>query len=174
LVLKRIEGAYEGLVAVDSMADLTSVRFSKLRGPWLWTPGTPPIAARKLILPDERLLLGAVQFESPGFWEFVGSLNPLEQIRRYLNDRHGRRQDREYREEAERDRLRLENELLRTRVLRERVGALREVGFAEPEIRHMLTKYVVGPFEELGQVQDRMLLGPVDDVEIEPDDDSEE
>ena len=32
--------------------------------------------------------------ESPGFWEFLGSLNPLEVIRRYLNDRHERAKDR--------------------------------------------------------------------------------
>jgi hypothetical protein len=52
-----------------------------------------------------RLLLAAARLESPGFWEFLGSLNPLEVLRQYLSDRHERRKDREYREAAEARRL---------------------------------------------------------------------
>ncbi len=51
--------------------------------------------------PSARLVLERVRIESPGFWEFVASLNPLQQIREYLNDRHRRRQDRGFREASE-------------------------------------------------------------------------
>src|SRR5206468_3287516 len=57
------------------------------------------------ILPDDRLTIRKIQVASPGFWEFFGSLNPLQQIREYLNDRHKRRQDREYREKSEAEKL---------------------------------------------------------------------
>ncbi len=62
--------------------------------------------------PSARLTLERVRIESPGFWEFLASLNPLQQIREYLNDRHHRRQDREFREASEKQRLELENELI--------------------------------------------------------------
>src|SRR5438093_681113 len=40
----------------------------------------------------DQLRLARVQLASPGFWEFFGALNPLEVLRKYLNDRHSRRQ----------------------------------------------------------------------------------
>jgi hypothetical protein len=57
--------------------------------------------------PRSKLTLERVRIESPGFWEFAASLNPLQQIREYLNDRHRRRQDKEFREAAEKERLAL-------------------------------------------------------------------
>lgn len=50
------------------------------------------------VVPEHRLVVKRVRIESPGLWEFAASLNPLQQIREYLNDRHQRRQDREFRE----------------------------------------------------------------------------
>ena len=67
-------------------------------------------------LPDYRLEIRRIQINSPGFWEFLGALNPLQQIREYLNDRHRRRQDHKYREQAERERLMLENEMIRRQI----------------------------------------------------------
>lgn len=54
------------------------------------------------------LSLGRVILNSPGFWEFVGGLNPLEQIRIYLSERHERKKDNEYRNDAECRRLHAE------------------------------------------------------------------
>jgi hypothetical protein len=59
---------------------------------------------------DQQLLLRRVLIESPGFWEFLGSLNPLQQLREYLKDRHERRKDTEWREREERARMSLEND----------------------------------------------------------------
>jgi len=64
------------------------------------------------VLPEDRLFVKSVRIESPGFWEVAASFNPLQQIREYLNDRHKRRQDKEFREGAEREKLLLENELV--------------------------------------------------------------
>src|SRR5690606_29760866 len=78
------------------------------------------------IPPQDRLVLNRVRIESPGFWEFLGSLNPLLHIREYLNDRHRRRQDQEYREASEKKRLELENELLQAQIEREFNTVLKE------------------------------------------------
>ncbi len=49
-----------------------------------------------------------VQFEiskmsisSPGFWEVIVSLSPFEQIRQWLNDRHNRKKDKDYKNNQE-------------------------------------------------------------------------
>ena len=47
----------------------------------------------KIISPEESLVISKVNFNSPGFWELIGSLNPLAQLREYLNDRHNRKKD---------------------------------------------------------------------------------
>jgi len=44
-----------------------------------------------IVLPSERLFFSKVNIQSPGFWEVMGSLNPLQQIREYLKDRHERK-----------------------------------------------------------------------------------
>jgi len=56
-----------------------------------------------IIPQDERLVISKVTFQSPGFWEFLGSLNPLEQIREYLKDRHERQKLQELPRETIRD-----------------------------------------------------------------------
>lgn len=63
----------------------------------------------------------------------------------YLNDRHQRRQDREYREPAERQRLELENEQSRLRMEEDRIRIgwdyfelLREMGVPDDEIRRVI------------------------------------
>lgn len=45
------------------------------------------------LIPMESLVVSRISFNSPGFWEMVGALNPLIQIREYLNDRHKRKKD---------------------------------------------------------------------------------
>lgn len=77
------------------------------------------------LLPDEWLEISSVEFSSPGAWEFFGSLNPLQQLREYLKDRHERRKDREWREESEKSKMQLENDLLQEQVRKERIAGLR-------------------------------------------------
>ena len=53
-------------------------------------------------------------------------MNPLLQLREFLKQRHERRKDREYRECAEKERLRLDNELLQRQILEKENSILRE------------------------------------------------
>ena len=39
-----------------------------------------PGATAESVMPEHQLVVKAVRIESPGFWEFLGSLNPLQQI----------------------------------------------------------------------------------------------
>lgn len=117
------------------------------------------------ILPAHRLVIKRVRIESPGFWEFLASLNPLQQIREYLNDRHKRRQDKEFREAAEQDKLILENELIQRKVweqensiFRERVLLMRELGFSDVEIRQFVWATIGRPLTQLGRHQDSRLI----------------
>jgi hypothetical protein len=118
------------------------------------------------VLPEDRLIVTSVRIESPGFWEVVASLNPLQQIREYLNDRHKRRQDKDFRDAAERDRLLLENELIQRQVwekensiLGERIKLLRDLGLSDQEIRQLVWAQVGEPLAQLGRHQDSRLIG---------------
>jgi hypothetical protein len=86
----------------------------------------------------------------PGFWEFLGSLNPLEVIRQYLSDRHRRRQDREYREREEERQLGLENDLREIELLKERLGVAREYDVPEEALAPLLQELVGRPLGTLG------------------------
>ena len=118
-----------------------------------------------MIPPNVRLSLERVRIESPGFWEFAASLNPLQQIREYLNDRHHRRQDREYREEAEKERLEFDNQLIQRKIeekdiaaFREMMQIMREFGYDENDIRRFIWTYVGNHMSRLGRHQDTRLI----------------
>lgn len=89
----------------------------------------------------ENLRVGQVRLTSPGFWVFGGNGKLLEAIRQILADRHSRRQDREYREPAEEEKLSLENErarlenmLLAQNVVKGDIAILRKAGKSPEEI----------------------------------------
>ncbi len=103
---------------------------------------------------------------SPGFWEFAGSLNPLETLRKYLSDRHERSKDRKYREAAEAERMRLENERLKIEVVKEQVEVLRKAGVAEDRIRQALTRHLVEPLGQVDRFQD---VGMIESAELRDD-----
>ena len=126
-------------------------------------------AKSEAILPEHQLTLSRISIKSPGFWEFLGSLNPLQQIREYLNDRHSRKKDQEFRNDAERERLRLENELLQRQIaesdnsiLKERISLLRELGYSDQEIRQIVWTNIGNPLAQLGRHQDTGLIENVD------------
>jgi hypothetical protein len=139
--------------------------YFELGFPFPHIPSHPLIPASDSVIPGQRLVVTRIQIESPGFWEVLGSLNPLQQIREYLNDRHKRRQDKEFREAAESEKLRLENELIQRQiwekenaVLRDRILVLKEVGYSEQEIRQLIWAQVGKPLAVLGRHQDSGLI----------------
>lgn len=125
-----------------------------------WPP-TPDDLASAVPRAD-RLLVKSVQLSSPGFWEFIGKLNPLEVFRQYLNDRHERRKDHEYRESAEERRLALENLERENDVLRERIAIARDLGATDRDLAPLLNELVYRPLQALDQHQDRNVIEYVD------------
>ena len=175
-LLTSIEAAYSNLYALDFLTINNGRRyryypeypyyelFSNQVGPLLDVEG--------LVLPEHRLRLSSVVIQSPGFWEFLGSLNPLNQLREYLNDRHERRKDKEYREQHEDDRLRLdnerqelENEKLKTQIIGERFNLLTQLGYDPKDARRLLVRHAAEPLERLDYFIEREMLG---EASIEP------
>lgn len=177
-LLHDIEDAYNKIfifsLFVDFLADREAFLIIWRRyefAPLFWTSfvGFPKFEFSEIMLPEHKLEIKKIQIESPGFWEFLGALNPLQQIREYLNDRHKRRQDREYREQAERERLALENELIlrqiwekENSIFREKINMLREIGFSDEQIRRFIWNSVSRPLIELSKHQDSGLIENAD------------
>ena len=115
--------------------------------------------------PDEQIEIKIIRIESPGFWEFEGAARPLQQIREYLNDRHGRGQDGSYRERTRQERLALENKMIQRRMweldassLADRFSIMTDSGIAESEIRRLVWFNVSQPLIHLGEHQDSLLI----------------
>ena len=98
----------------------------------------------------------------------MGKLNPLEVLRQYLNDRHERRKDREYREPAEARKLELENELLELKVITQKVEFLKELGgFTPQDIDLLKDQLLKRPLQQLNFSQDQGLI--VDAQIVDPE-----
>jgi hypothetical protein len=121
-----------------------------------WPPTPEEVAS--FVPRAEQLVLSAVSLASPGFWEFLGTLNPLEVLRKYLNDRHERRKDRDYRESAERRRLELENLTLESRVLSERIRIAKEIGATDRDLAPLLNELIYKPLALLDRYQDQHVI----------------
>ncbi|RDK82776.1 hypothetical protein [Marinirhabdus gelatinilytica] len=112
------------------------------------------ISFDKLILPSDSLKINKVNIQSPGFWEFLGSLNPLQQIREYLKDRHERIKDKNYRSRQEEQIGELEITEKQTRILNGRIETLKSLGFSDIEIRQMVNSLIQEPLNRLNKFQD--------------------
>ncbi|MCI0691476.1 hypothetical protein L0337_05645 [candidate division KSB1 bacterium] len=84
-----------------------------------------------------------------------------------MKDRHERRKDREWREKEERQKMRLENLQLETRILTEQVELLKSLGCSEQQIRRFLSKHYYEPLAKLDKYQDDELIGSADVVKVE-------
>ena len=58
----------------------------------------------------EPLELTAASFSSAGFWEFLGNINPLIQIRELIKDHHERKKDLSYRNSLDKKKMEIEIE----------------------------------------------------------------
>ena len=116
----------------------------------------------EIVLPAERLTISKINIQSPGFWEFLGSLNPLEQIREYLKDRHERQKDRKYRNRIEEKLGDLSIMEKENNIISQRIEILRELGYSEVEIRQLVMVMIIEPLNKLGKLIDN---GQIEGVE---------
>ena len=165
-MLQALDTSYQAVARVELSAQAALVAteaivryerpFRYLPPPWSF-----PNQVSQGAMAAEPLVVNRVVLESPGFWEFVGALNPLEVLRKYLTDRHERRKDREYREGAERRQLEIENALGELEVLRRIADLEREFGpEAIPDSLRLriLAAEVREPLEELSSLDQRGLI----------------
>jgi hypothetical protein len=138
-------------------------------GTQYWPPTIQEIAS--FVPRAEQLVLASVKINSPGSWDFIGALNPFEVLRKYLNDRHERRKDHDYRESAEQRRLTLENLSLENKILSERIRIAKELGATDRDLAPLLNELVFKPLLTLDRYQDKGIIGH---AEIPPDPDYEQ
>ncbi len=166
--LQEVESAYNHIITFERVVDQLKVQLAiehprPFEQPQFFRKPYKPMRIRipssktisNFVLPDEQLVLIRVQISSPGFWEFLGKLNPLEVIRQWMCDAHERRKDREYREVAEQEHLTLENQLLQNRVIHERIQILRELGTTDADIAPLLNQLIYEPLRRTEAHQDK-------------------
>jgi hypothetical protein len=174
--LTALEYAYNSAYIFDSLMQQAEV-FSEEYGSslplpvrnLLWINWWPPNSEKVFgLVPDEdRLKLRGVELNSPGFWDFLGALNPLEVLRQYLNDRHEQRKDREYREEAEKTKLNQENQLLGLQVLDKQIEVLKQLGATSQDISLLKSHLLYHPLQGLNVYQDQRLIVEAEIIEPE-------
>ena len=155
--LTAADYAYSSIAVFYVTVDEIQIRDVSHRWHWemwleRWPEKQPDIAS--LILPSERLWVEKISISSPGSFRFLGKPAVLETIRKYLQDRHERKKDKEYRNAAEQQRLLLQNEMAAVEILAKRVQILKSMGYPEPAIRRILMGNVVEPLEKLGAFAD--------------------
>lgn len=117
-----------------------------------------------VILPGNRLVLRSVTISSPGGWEFLGSLNPLETLRKYYQDKHERKKDAAYRAALEADEHSLRNEALRNKVIAEQIKMLKSLGVSDEDIREVALQLFKRPLNRLDIEADHQVM---EDVSVE-------
>ena len=173
MFLTGLERAYNGLLILQYAAfpNLYTVFPNFLIADWFVTMyRKSPFGvddASRLIQSGDRLRLGRVSSDSPGVWEFIGKLNPLETLRLALNDfREWRKdKDKDYRNDAESTRFRVENLLRQADVAGAWIENLKLMGATEAEVRELMLKYVLQPLAELGAS-----VEPIEKVELSDED----
>jgi len=116
----------------------------------------------KIVLSADKLTISKVNIQSLGFCEFLGSLNPLQQIREYLNDRHERQKDKKYRSRQEEELGDLSIMEKKNNIINQRIEILRGLSYSETEIRQLVMTMVIEPLNKLGGLQDN---GQIDGLE---------
>lgn len=166
-----LENAYNHLyflgVLIDDAKILKENEFSKnlffrkFRFSPLYHDFIPNV--EEVVLPNDRIHLNSIVVESPGWAEFFASLNPLETLRKYLNDRYERRKDREWREDAEKKSFELDNKIKEAQYIQEVTKALKEIGYTEIEIRKIINEHYHDPLSNLDKYQDSDLIEASED-----------
>ncbi|HDZ9290915.1 TPA: hypothetical protein RUZ30_003577 [Vibrio cholerae] len=160
IFLERFSAAYKSLSTLDTRMKMLTESGYKINLAQLNITGYAP---------EHYLDIIGVEFHSPGFWEFLGKLNPLEVLRQYLNDRHERKKDEDYRNTLEKEKLGIENDILKLEFTRQVIEVARQTGHSEEEIRSIVRDQIVIPLISLDALSEK---GMVTYVEI-PEDEKE-
>lgn len=127
---------------------------------------------KDLISDEERLTILSVNFNSPGFWDVIGSLNPLSQIREYIQDRHLRKRDMEFLEsekkskELANEKIKLENDILKLEITQTMINQLKAIGLSDEEIFPIIKDY----YTSLSLLDSHIDSGRIINMEIICDD----
>lgn len=166
--LQDLENAYNALYVFDEFLSSieNSFQINNTKSIYLTIKLNPKLdTSRHLINPEYLLTISKVNIQSEGFWELIGALNPLQQLREYLKDRHERRKDIEWKEPGEKERGILERQLLlvqitegENKVLSEKIKILKEIGFTNEEIRELIWKNIGKDLMQLGKHQDNGII----------------
>jgi hypothetical protein len=120
--------------------------------------------------PPDQLEITKIKIQSPGWIELVASLNPLQQIREYLKDRHERKKDKEWRWEFEKQRAMAELEVLKNQARHKEFGAinefyciLKDMDMDQEKINEIIWERIGAPLSRLARHQDSGLLGSQND-----------
>ena len=179
----------EGILHVEMQDDLTITEFSELLTEFNNAYSSIRFLLRKFSSNESDLyqllsfppvqplptlaqpILSKAQFNSPGFWEALGNLNPFKIICDYLQQKHERKKDNDYRNRLEEQRLALENLKLRNELIDQQIKSMKEVGFSDEEIKELLSNYIGDPLEKLSR---RIDSGQIKSIEATSIDKKEE
>lgn len=161
LYLNVFSEAYNHLYAFDLIVDAAKKKHEEMNKSayGLYNRPVRNLATIKkpeeIVLPADRLWIKSVDVNSPGFWEFWGSINPFEILRKYLCDRHERKKDIDYRDRQQEERGELEIEMMKLGVVKIKSDLLKEIGVPNEKIRKVLYAHVIQPLKRLDEFQDR-------------------
>lgn len=160
-VLGCMSSAYDGLWVFELLRKANSniIRAAVPHLREAWSDARPEFAFPEL---RSALELRAVVLQSPGFWEFVGALNPLETLRKYLTDRHERLKDVNYRNGLDAERLLYENSLLKIKQVSETIDVLRKAHVSEVDIAAIVRDLLFVPTLQLQSLQDKSVISYAD------------
>ncbi len=175
--LENLQLAYNNIYAFDLIVNDAKKRYSEDLGDGRWSSRSSSRVRSRIVrkirdvsdvvIPEDRLRIRSVVVQSPGFWDFVGSLSPLETLRKYIQDRHERRKDMDYRNRLESERMVLENERLKTEVAKAQLDLLAALGFPEDRIREVAMRHIIKPLEGLDGAQDSGLIDAAEIIDID-------
>lgn len=152
-LLVAFEHAYNCLLIFHEATETTGAASG-----WIPNSASEISGSQSMVLPADRLVLSSVQLSSPGFWAFLGGLIPLETIRKYLQDRHERRKDLEFRNDQERRAKEVEIRLRETELIDKQVAIALQAGIPKHVVASMVNELVARPLGALGALQDRGVI----------------
>lgn|GEM_PF-3573772 len=161
--LQNLERAYNSAYVLDSIIEeaeelsrMGTAPTIPLRNQlWmLWWPPTPEKVA-SMVPKADRLRFSSVESHSPGCWNFLGKLNPLDVIQQYLNRRQ---QDREYGSSANARSLDLENQNLELNIFERRITFLKQLGASDKDLALLREHLLAKSLQQLNPYQDQGLI----------------